>query len=161
MKRTAPSRYGFQKGFTLVEIMIVVVIIGLLSAMAIPAFKHVRESAQNSRITNDFRIFSQAFETHALDNAGWPANSSAGVVPAGMSGSFSANSWQAITPLGGRWNWDRDNFGVSAGISISGFTCTVEQITALDKRMDDGDLSTGRLKLTASNRVTWELEPQS
>jgi type IV pilus assembly protein PilA len=55
-------------GYTLVEIMIVVVIIGLLATMAYPAFIKVKTHSLASRIANDFRAFSGLFETYTLDN---------------------------------------------------------------------------------------------
>ncbi len=55
------------KGFTLVEIMIVVVIIGLLAAMAVPAFNKVRTSSQDKTVTNNLRQIIQAAEQYYLD----------------------------------------------------------------------------------------------
>tara|TARA_B100001248_G_scaffold220746_1_gene176655 strand:+ start:102624 stop:102977 length:354 start_codon:yes stop_codon:yes gene_type:complete len=57
-----------KKGFTLVEIMIVVVIIGLLAAMAVPAFSKVRENSRNKAIENNLRQIASAGQQYMLEN---------------------------------------------------------------------------------------------
>jgi type IV pilus assembly protein PilA len=63
MNRTNKS----SKGFTLVEIMIVVVIIGLLAAMAIPAFQKVRASSQDKAVLNNLRQLGSAADQYFLE----------------------------------------------------------------------------------------------
>ena len=57
-----------QKGFTLVEIMIVVAIIALLAAIAVPGFMRARKRSQASRILNDLRIIDSALDQYAIEN---------------------------------------------------------------------------------------------
>ncbi|MEE9367678.1 MAG: type II secretion system protein [Pontiella sp.] len=57
-----------KKGFTLVEIMIVVAIIGLLAAIGIPSFQKARSSSQEKSCINNMRIIDAAKEQDALEN---------------------------------------------------------------------------------------------
>jgi prepilin-type N-terminal cleavage/methylation domain-containing protein len=57
------------KGFTLVEIMIVVAIIALLAAIAVPGFLRARKRSQASRILNDLRMIDSAVDQYAIETA--------------------------------------------------------------------------------------------
>jgi prepilin-type N-terminal cleavage/methylation domain-containing protein len=56
-------------GFTLVEIMIVVAIIALLAAIAVPGFLRARKRSQASRILNDLRMIDSAVDQYAIETS--------------------------------------------------------------------------------------------
>ncbi|HEY2101634.1 MAG TPA: prepilin-type N-terminal cleavage/methylation domain-containing protein [Chthoniobacterales bacterium] len=54
-------------GFTLVEIMIVVAIIALLAAIAVPGFLRARKRSQATKILNDLRMIDAAVDQYAIE----------------------------------------------------------------------------------------------
>ena len=64
-------------GFTLVEIMIVVAIIALLAAIAVPNFLRARKRSQATRVLEDLRMLDSATDQYAIEN-----NKTSGMNPA-------------------------------------------------------------------------------
>ena len=58
----------YRDAFTLVEIMIVVAIIALLAAIAVPGFLRARKRSQASRVINDLRLIDNALDMYAIEN---------------------------------------------------------------------------------------------
>ncbi|HET7535800.1 MAG TPA: prepilin-type N-terminal cleavage/methylation domain-containing protein [Candidatus Didemnitutus sp.] len=135
------------RGFTLVEIMVVVVIIGLLAAIAIPAFQRVREKARLTRVANDLRVFAQAFDTYVMEQGSWPADVSPGVIPAELVGRLPITFTQP-TPLGGQYEWDNEP-GLKS-ITLYNLNASVAMVTKLDKMIDDGNPNTGNFQYNGS-----------
>lgn len=64
------DRAAGQEGFTLVELLVVMLILGLLAAIAIPAFFNQRDKARDSDAKAGVRSAQTAIETFATDNGG-------------------------------------------------------------------------------------------
>jgi prepilin-type N-terminal cleavage/methylation domain-containing protein len=146
-------------GFTLIELMIVVGIIALLAAMALPSFLRARQRAQNTKFINALRVVSGAFDTYAIEHNGYPPDANRGTVPPGMAPYFN-NSFDFTkpTPIGGLWDWDKDVFGFKAGLSVVSPNALQQQLQDIDTSWDDGNLVTGHFQDKGGGRYSQILE---
>ena len=66
-----------ERGFTLIELMIVIAIIGILAAIAIPQFSAYRKRSYNSSAQSDVRNIATAQEAYYVDNSTYTSTESA------------------------------------------------------------------------------------
>ena len=149
-----------ESGFTLVEIMIVVAVIALLAAIAVPGFTRARKRAQNAKFLNALRVASDAADLYAIENHGkYPPDTTRGIVPPQLATYLDQTfDWTAPTPIGGRWDWEFGVYSVRAAISVVDGP-DAERMTEIDSQYDDGDLTTGRFRQLGADRYAVIIAP--
>ena len=80
MNGKVKRRLHSQRGFTLLEMMIVVSIIAILAGILIPNFTHARAQAQTAACEANLREIATAFELYFADNQVYPAGSNTKIV---------------------------------------------------------------------------------
>lgn len=154
--------------FSLIELAVVVAIISIVAAFAVPVAKNLVIHARSAAVENDLRVFASAFQTYANEHGDWPTgDGTPGAFPPGMEGYLSQTNWQRPTPIGGYYTWDPNSLhqGVHyrAVIVISStadnpVSSDRLQLADIDQKMDDGDLATGNFLLGYRNYPLYVLE---
>ncbi len=135
--------------------MIVVVIIGILASLGLPAFQQVRMGSQNARLYQDFRVFAAAADTYMLEFGADPftdgdfGDPGAATLSAQMQEYIKLTDFTTTPPIGGQYLFST-NSGAFFGVGVTNYTVDDNQITLMDEKQDDGSLSTGNLRKVGS-----------
>ncbi|MFT6100774.1 MAG: type IV pilus assembly protein PilA [Arenicella sp.] len=148
------SKNRNQSGFTLLEPMIVVAIIGILASIAIPSYQNYKLRAKMSELAQQFGQMKNILTIHAQETGGYPDGTH--VIP--PSGVTMPDYWSKTTILGGNFNWEGPDQHAYAGTAILGATASDNDMTQFDRVIDDGDLSTGKFRPESNGRHVFILD---
>lgn len=115
-----------RRGFTFVEILMVLTIVGLLSSIAVPKFRDVRRRATAAQILGDFDVMRHAAMSFYADSGHFPTEVTKGKVPAGME-KYLPDNFDMTKP---QWTLDYENWalktqtkytktGIVIGVSVT------------------------------------------
>jgi len=136
-----------KSGFSLVELALVVVIIAMLNAIAIPAIARIQSEVYATRLAQDFRVIRDSLEV-ALSELGNPP-------PDGLPGRHPKNLLPYLPAevmkrsiTNAEWDWEnwagrKRNFELGMTLRMRRGLENDPLMQRVDATIDDGDLSTG------------------
>ncbi len=95
--RPAPPGIGDTRGFTLVEVLLVAVIISLLAALAQPSLHKVLLRARAAEVVGDLNVVKVAVLAYEADQNAFPADRARGVIPPGLA-SYLPDGFSFVRP---------------------------------------------------------------
>ena len=146
-----------RRAFTLVEVMVVVVLVGILAALAVPLYQRIGDRAKETHFVNELRVATQSIERYAMDKGEWPPDGSGGWPSEMREFLPPPDRWNLPTPIGGQWRWSRaDQF--EASLRVIGARQSLWHASEVDRLLDDGDLTRGVFRGDDSQMV-YVLQP--
>jgi prepilin-type N-terminal cleavage/methylation domain-containing protein len=133
----APSK----KGFSIIELMVVVTTIGILALLSVPGVRGATDRTQATATANDLRVFSEAVEFYSTSEGSYPASMSYTIIPNGIK-EYLPPAWQD-----GSYSWFYINTARYTYIYVYNLKFTAEQAVRLDSIIDDGNIATGNVRM--------------
>ena len=142
------------RAFTLVEILIVVVILGILAATVVPSFANATEPTRQTTFITNMKDFAEAAQIYKVRNNEYPADTNTGDLPDGFDELIDPRDWLGGTPIGGQWDTEETDTGYGIGVHFDGTgeTRDDDYMLEIDEIFDDGDLTGGIFQKTEDNR---------
>ena len=142
--------------FTLIEILVVVVILGIMAAIVVPQYAGARREVEQGAFINDIRIFCDAAALYQHEQGAYPIDSSSGVMPTGFDRYIPQHKWEGGTPIGGVWDHESgSDFGYNSAVGVHFNTSDRQDddyMLQIDARMDNGDLTSSSFQKIANDR---------
>ncbi len=150
-----------QRGFTVLKLAVVVTIVAILAALAIPYYKHTKQSSQIGSLQHDLRQYQQAFDSFALNHGKYPPSqiTPGASYPHEMSDRLSP-AWKRASPIGGKYRWvystendpqQRTGYIEIVNTAESPILLDTDGLIEIDQNIDDGNITSGNLRLVGIN----------
>jgi len=148
-----------RSGLTILEVVLVVLILGVIAAIAVPRISSVESGSKYNATHAGFRNITRSFEMYFVDHLGYPPNGAVGERPAEMEGYLPESAFTVVPPFGRAWDWNGDGSGIMAhGPNLSIHTTAAADRVEMDTRFDDGEASTGMYRVQ-SHYLVWPMMP--
>lgn len=167
-----PLSHRHQPGFTIVELLIVIVIIGILATITIVAYNGIQNRARAAAVTTGIKKIEKAFRLMAIDEkrATWWGDSSASLTSTSnplISDIITATNLKLYLQsapdvpglTGGFWWYDNDNdtydpagcVAATTGVNIAYTNIPQAVAQQVDSTLDDGNLLCGKVRFNTAS----------
>ena len=144
-----------RRGFTLVEILIVVVILGILAAVVVPQFASASQQASAASFAKSCKSMADAIDWYRARTGLYPPDGGSGSLPDELEEYINRGEYEGGGLLGGVWDIEQNDSGVTLAVGIhfqDGSWPGDEFMLDIDVQIDDGAFDTGQFRRLADDR---------
>lgn len=130
-----------RRGFTIIELMVVVTTIGILALLGLPGVRMARDLTEATTTANDLRVFTEAIEFYSTAEGAYPNFMTYTSMPAEIA------EYLPVVWKNGDHRWFYVNSPYYTYVYLYNLNFSAEQALRLDSILDDGNIATGNVRV--------------